>query len=142
MNTTTTTAKGPNLDDLRRLREEALSRGAGSGAWIKAATALMDAFPAIYETAKTMNAKHEAARFELACRPALAAWIPHDRALYIRSDAGPLVRITHLTTTDEAANEFMEADDGLGLVGIVGPLRVLGRLDDRGIEINTTSKGR
>lgn len=45
----------PNLDDLRRLRADALSAGIGSGRWIKAATALMDAFPAIYDTAKAMN---------------------------------------------------------------------------------------
>ena len=44
-----------NLDDLRRLRDEAMAAGTGSGRWIKAAQALMDAFPAYYATAKAMN---------------------------------------------------------------------------------------
>lgn len=47
-----------NLDDLKRLRADALAAGTGSGRWIKAATALMDAFPAIYDMAKAMNARH------------------------------------------------------------------------------------
>lgn len=47
-----------NLDDLRRQREEALAAGVGSGRWIRCATALMDAFPGHYETAKAMNAVH------------------------------------------------------------------------------------
>lgn len=46
----------PNFDDLRRLREEAIAAGAGSGRWIKCAQTLMDDFPAIYDTAKAMNA--------------------------------------------------------------------------------------
>jgi len=47
-----------NLDDLKRLRADALAGGTGSGRWIKAATALMDSFPAIYDMAKAMNARH------------------------------------------------------------------------------------
>lgn len=46
---------GCNLDDLRRLRAEALAAGVGSGRWIKAATSMMDAFPHIYNTARAMN---------------------------------------------------------------------------------------
>lgn len=46
-----------NLDDMRRLRHEALAAGPGSGRWIKAAQALMDAFPGYYDTAKSMNAR-------------------------------------------------------------------------------------
>lgn len=44
-----------NLDDLRRLREEALAAGPRSGKWINCAQALMDQFPAYYATAKAMN---------------------------------------------------------------------------------------
>jgi hypothetical protein len=44
-----------NLDDLRRLRDEAMAAGPGSGRWIKAANRLMDAFPDYYATAKAMN---------------------------------------------------------------------------------------
>ena len=54
-----------NLDDLRRLREEAMAAGAGSGKWIKAAQALMDAFPAYYATALSMNARAAAQRYAL-----------------------------------------------------------------------------
>jgi len=50
-----------NLDDLRRLREEAMAAGPGTGCWIKCAQALMDAFPAYYETARAMNERLEAA---------------------------------------------------------------------------------
>lgn len=46
-----------NLDDLKRLRAEAMAAGTGTGRWIKAATALMDAFPAIYDTAKALNTR-------------------------------------------------------------------------------------
>lgn len=51
-----------NLDDLNRLRADGLAAGAGSGRWIKAATAMMDAFPQVYDTAKAMNARHAAMR--------------------------------------------------------------------------------
>lgn len=44
-----------NLDELKDLREQAMVRGAGSPAWIKSATAFMDAFPKFYEMAKKMN---------------------------------------------------------------------------------------
>jgi hypothetical protein len=44
-----------NLDKLLRLREEALAAGFGSGRWIRAAQALMDAFPGYYATARAMN---------------------------------------------------------------------------------------
>ncbi len=46
-----------NLDDLRRLRDEAMAAGPGTGRWIKAAQALMDQFPQYYATAKVMNAE-------------------------------------------------------------------------------------
>ena len=46
-----------NLDDLRRLREEAMAAGPGSGRWIKAAQALMDSFPGYYATAQAMNSR-------------------------------------------------------------------------------------
>ena len=54
-----------NLDDLRRLREEALSSGPGSGRWIRCAQALMDSFPAYYATAQAMNEQHHAFRAEI-----------------------------------------------------------------------------
>lgn len=44
-----------NLDELRRLRDKAMVSGPGSGCWIKAAQALMDAFPDYYATALAMN---------------------------------------------------------------------------------------
>ena len=46
-----------NLDDLRRLREEALFARTGTPRWLKAAMALMDAFPGLYATAQAMNAR-------------------------------------------------------------------------------------
>lgn len=51
-----------NLDDLKRLRADGLAAGVGSGRWIKAATAMMDAFPQVYETAKAMNQRQAAMR--------------------------------------------------------------------------------
>lgn len=51
-----TPVEKPNFDDLRRMREEALAAGAGSGRWIKCAQTFMDHFPSIYDTAKAMNA--------------------------------------------------------------------------------------
>jgi hypothetical protein len=53
-----------NLDELKRLREAALSAGSGSGPWIKAASALMDAFPQLYTTAQAMNANAATANGE------------------------------------------------------------------------------
>lgn len=44
-----------NLDELRRMREAALAKGAGSKAWIDFATAILDSFPHLYETARRMN---------------------------------------------------------------------------------------
>lgn len=51
-----------NLDDLRRVRAEGLAAGPGSGKWIKAAVALMGAFPQLYDTAKAMNERQAAMR--------------------------------------------------------------------------------
>lgn len=51
-----------NLDDLRRIRDEGRAAGGGSPRWLKAAMALMDAFPAVYETAQRMNADAQALR--------------------------------------------------------------------------------
>lgn len=55
-----------NLDDLMRARAEGMAGGVGSGRWIKAAVQLMDAFPALYATAKGMNANAQAMREEAA----------------------------------------------------------------------------
>jgi hypothetical protein len=55
-----------NLDDLRRLRDEALLAGPGSGRWIRCAQVLMDSFPAYYATAQDMNERLKAAGSELA----------------------------------------------------------------------------
>lgn len=52
-----------NFDDLKRLRDEAMRYAPGSAAWIKAAQALMDAFPKLYETAKGMNGDLDLLRF-------------------------------------------------------------------------------
>lgn len=49
-----------NLDDMNRVRAKALAAGVGSARWIRCATALMDAFPAYYETAKAMTEVHQA----------------------------------------------------------------------------------
>ena len=66
-----------NLDDLRRLREEAMAAGAGSGRWITAAQVLMNSFPAYYETAKGMNLQAAQLRAALAlCVQAMLRMIP------------------------------------------------------------------
>lgn len=54
-----------NLDDLRKLREEALSSGPGSGRWIRCAQVLMDSFPAYYATAQAMNERQQSSGAEL-----------------------------------------------------------------------------
>ena len=53
------------LDDLLKLRNEAMAAGPGSGPWIKAAQALMDAFPDFYATARGMNAAAKEMRSRL-----------------------------------------------------------------------------
>ena len=45
-----------NFDELKRLHEWARAGGPGGKAWIEFATAMFDSFPALYETAKAMNA--------------------------------------------------------------------------------------
>jgi hypothetical protein len=47
-----------NIDDLKNMRAEAMSRGYGSKAWIDCATKLMDTFPEFYQIAKNMNAEY------------------------------------------------------------------------------------
>lgn len=44
-----------NLDDLRRLHDEARRYGPGSRQWIVFATAMLDSFPHLYDLAKRMN---------------------------------------------------------------------------------------
>lgn len=61
-----TTPTKSNFDDLKKQREIALARGIGSGEWIKCAQTFMDAFPGIYETAKSMNESMAKMREELA----------------------------------------------------------------------------
>lgn len=46
-----------NFDDLKKLRDEALSKGRGSKAYFEFCDAVFDGFPKIYETAKSMNEK-------------------------------------------------------------------------------------
>jgi hypothetical protein len=66
-----------NLDDLRRLRDEAIAAGPGTGRWIKAAQALMDQFPQYYATAKAMNAEGESRAEALrTCLDVLMRMIP------------------------------------------------------------------
>lgn len=66
-----------NLDDLRRLRDEAIAAGPGTGRWIKAAQALMDQFPQYYATAKAMNAEAESRADALrTCLDVLVRMIP------------------------------------------------------------------
>lgn len=57
-----------NLDELRRMREAALAKGAGSKPWIDFAVAMLDVFPRMYETAQKMNdeAAHLRAQIYLA----------------------------------------------------------------------------
>ena len=75
-----------NLDDLRRLRDEALAAGVGTGRWIKAAQALMDQFPQYYATAAVMNAEAQSRTAALrTCLDVLTRMIPaylaeHDEA--------------------------------------------------------------
>lgn len=54
-----------NLDELRRLRETALVKGAGSKAWIDFASTMLDSFPHLYETAQRMNGDAERMRHAL-----------------------------------------------------------------------------
>lgn len=44
-----------NFDELMSLRTEAARCGVGSKAWIEFATVMFYSFPALYETAKSMN---------------------------------------------------------------------------------------
>ena len=44
-----------NFDRLNGLRTEAARFGAGSKAWIEFATVMFDSFPALYQTASSMN---------------------------------------------------------------------------------------
>ena len=46
-----------NFDRLNALRTEAARCGVGSKAWIEFATVMFDSFPALYQTAKHMNAE-------------------------------------------------------------------------------------
>lgn len=46
-----------NFDDLKKLRDEALSKGRGSKAYFEFCDAIFDGFPSIYETAKRINEK-------------------------------------------------------------------------------------
>lgn len=46
-----------NFDTLNALRTEAARTGHGSKSWIEFATTMFDSFPALYETAKRMNAE-------------------------------------------------------------------------------------
>lgn len=46
-----------NFDYLKKLRDEALSKGRGSKAYFKFCDAVFDGFPKIYETALALNAK-------------------------------------------------------------------------------------
>jgi mono/diheme cytochrome c family protein len=55
-----------NLDALKRARDEGRAAGGGSPRWVKAASLLMDAFPALYDTAQRMNADARAMREDLA----------------------------------------------------------------------------
>lgn len=50
-------SKVTNFDELKRLHDEARSRGHGSKAWIEFATTMMDSFPAIYDKAKGINSE-------------------------------------------------------------------------------------
>ena len=99
-----------NLDDLRRLRDEAQAAGAGSGRWIKAAQALMDQFPRYYATAKAMNAEAQSREDALrTCLGVLLRMIPD----YLDEHEGAS------QTTDE------EVNDAIGRVALVlfGPDR-------------------
>lgn len=46
-----------NLDDLKRLHDSARIAKPGSRDWLAFATTMMDNFPALYETAKQLNAE-------------------------------------------------------------------------------------
>lgn len=44
-----------NLDELMRMRNEALRRGVGSKPWIDFATVMLDSLPVLYGTGKEAN---------------------------------------------------------------------------------------
>ncbi len=48
-------AKNVNFDELKRKHDWARIAKVGSKEWIDFATTMLDAFPAIYDTAKRMN---------------------------------------------------------------------------------------
>ncbi len=48
-------AQVTNFDELKRMHEAAVVRGANSKAWIDFAVTMMDSFPAIYAKAKQIN---------------------------------------------------------------------------------------
>ena len=83
-----------NFDTLNTLRTEAARTGHGSKSWIQFATAMFDAFPSLYETAKRMNAAIAELRTTTAPTPAnhesaavgvlgdfVGQWIDADHAL-------------------------------------------------------------
>ncbi len=53
------------MDDLKRLFEDARTRGRGSHAYLKFAEAMFDLFPLIYETAKSLQDDANTARLVL-----------------------------------------------------------------------------
>ncbi|MFA7238707.1 MAG: hypothetical protein WC091_01235 [Sulfuricellaceae bacterium] len=62
--------KQVNLDDLKRLHGRARIAKAGARDWLEFATTMMDSFPALYETAKQLNAEMERAK----ATSAASAW--------------------------------------------------------------------
>lgn len=59
-------AKITNFYELKRLHDLARVAKVGSRDWIEFATTMMDSFPALYETAKGMNAEFARLNRELA----------------------------------------------------------------------------
>ena len=79
-----------NFDTLNALRTEAARTGHGSKSWIEFATTMFDSFPALYETAKRMNAEFAGRRtFPAILEPAadgvlgdfIGQWINPDHTL-------------------------------------------------------------
>ena len=58
-------AKITNFDELKKLHDEARIAKVGSREWLEFASAMIDSFPAIYDTAKSMNAEFKNLRERL-----------------------------------------------------------------------------
>lgn len=82
-------AKVTNLDELKRQHEWARIAKVGSRDWIEFSSTMIDSFPALYETAKRMNAEFEQLRQD----KARLDWLTEEMADTIYLDDGRIIDI-------------------------------------------------